>query len=48
MEVQYCHLDTNLINQVVSQLFSALSDGNIYADITRPNFCSLNHTDISQ
>lgn len=46
MEVQDSHLCTNLINQVISQLFSALSNGSIYAQVTSPNFCSLNHSDI--
>lgn len=48
MEVQQCHLYTNLIHQVIRQLFSTLSNGNIYAQITGPNFCSLNHADIGQ
>lgn len=47
-EVQHCHLYTNLINQVTSQLFSTLSNGSIYAQITCRNFCSLTHTDIGQ
>lgn len=46
MEVQHCHLYTNLIKQVISQLFSALSNSSIYARVTCPNFFSLNHSDI--